>query len=212
MQKEAVIGLFLRDIYLYGYNTLVPTYDAIVFFCSALTDRGEVPAFAKPAIERAVELVRQGKAPRLIICGSHPLKIGPRRRKECDVYATYVEARNPELTVAIKKESESTSIPENWLYLKLCFPELKRIKLVTYKLLLPRVKFFGHKIYGKSARLSFETVSATSGLFAHEVRFLRDAKCILKNMRPGQHSFIEKPGWDALRRAHHSCPIHPRNK
>jgi hypothetical protein len=187
-------------------------------FGTQLDEQGAFPPFVPLLIDRAVDHIRLGRAPKIVFCGSHPLKAGYLRGpKECDAAEAYLRHRHPGIIARgqFYKEDRSTSVPENWLFLKQNFPHLRRLHLVTIAPLLPRIRFLGDWIYGDNAALSFESLSWTRIDFPHEPRMLRNARCTLttrNQMRRGDHGFLlKKDGssrWDELRLDHHACPCH----
>lgn len=189
----------------------MPKYDAVVVFGTRLQQNGTFLPIVYQEIDRAIKILKQSAAKQFIFCGSHWIKDGLRGPKECDVAEKYVGEKYPECLKQFKKEGRSTTVPENWLFLKLDFPEARRLHQVTLTPLLPRMQFFGDWIFGDEGELSFETLTCPESLYPQERRVFRDAKCILtvyNKMKRGDHKFLLKNGksrWKQLPDDHHNC-------
>lgn len=191
----------------------MPNYDAVVVFGTQLNDKGEFPQFVYQLIDSAIGILAQNKAETFIFCGSHAMKSGLSGRKEADVAYEYVRRYHSNFIHRMKLEKHSTNIPENWLFLKVNFPSLRSIYLITIRPLLPRIKFLGDWIYGNDATLTFGTLPEDEKEFPNEKRLLQDAECTLlkrNKMRRGDHTFLLKKKtesrWNELRLDHHNCP------
>lgn len=203
----------------------MPTYqaDVVVVFGTMLREDGKFPQHVYQQLDWAIELLQAGVAPRIAVCGSHAMKVGLRGLlPECDVAAQYLQESQSSRRWSIHKVTNATNTPENWLFLKILLLEqlgltLPRIKMVTLLPLLPRITFFGRRIFGVEAELSFDAIPWPSDEFSGEKRLLADARCTLASMEPGDHTFLLYPDgssrWNELRLAHHACPyyggIHP---
>lgn len=200
-----------------SYRIDMSKYDAVAVFGSQINSSGQFPPFVYQAIDRAIQLLEAGAASKLIFCGSHAFKMGqPSKKKvECEIAETYIREHYPQYIERFLKECESTSVVENWLYLRARFGPYRRIHLITIDPLLPRMKYVGDWMYGGYGRLSFETVPGFGDMFPDDARVLRNTKCILtvrNNMPRGRYQYLLKNGrsiWQELRIEHReNCPLH----
>lgn len=189
------------------------TYDAVAVFGTRLQENNTFLPFVYQELDQAVTLVEGGLASRLIFCGSHWAGEGFGGVRECDVAEAYLAKRHAPILPYFMKEGRSTTVPENWLYMKLAFPDIRKIHLVTIKPLLPRMKFCGDWIYGDEGSLSFEALSWPATSFPHEAKLLQIMRCIFtvqNHKRRGDHTFLLRKGsgescWEELWDAHGSC-------
>lgn len=201
-------------------------YDVISVFGSRLKDNGTFPEFIYRELDLAVEYVNQYPEATLALCGKHSLNDTRSLMPECDVAERYVRSQYPKIKRFLKEKASKT-IQENWIYLRLLL-EAKgfrepTILHITTQGRLPRSRFLGEQIFGKTATISFKAIPAVSDNDATflwlEKKRLGDSRCILQGMKPGDLSFKHlvlngKSQWDKLRLAHHaSCPyagkLHP---
>lgn len=189
------------------------TYDAVAVFGTRLQDDGTFLPFVYKELDQAVALVEQGRAPRLIFCGSHWAGEGLRGKRECDVAEAYVSRRHPHVLPYFYKERRSTTVPENWLYMKIGFPAVRTIHLVTITPLLERIKFCGDWIYGDEGSLTYEALPWPASDFPHEPQLLRIMRCMFtvqNRKKRGDHTFLLHKGsetscWTKLWTEHGSC-------
>lgn len=198
------------------------TYDAVAVFGTRLKEDGTFLPFVYHEIDRAVARVTLGQARYLVFCGSHWAGEKFRGVKECDVAEQYLRDTHPDVLPYFHKEDQSTTLPENWLYMKRRFSKLRRIHHITITPFAPRMQFCGDWIYGDHAELSFETLPWPTDDFPHEPQLLRDVKCMFtvhKQMTRGDDSYLLYPGtensrWMELWREHgaHCRRCYPKVK
>jgi hypothetical protein len=175
----------------------------------------------------AIQLFRQGVAPVIIVCGWRPLKrqdLG--RYCESEVMEQYLLTKYGKETWAkdlvVLRESDSTSVPDNLVFVRYNFPSLRRVVIVVGNKVVPRIEFFAYKVFGNSVDVSVQGCDDKISDEATERRLLSDAICTLQNMVPGDISYLLLPPgedgrlrsrWDELRIKHHDCPywgkLHP---
>jgi hypothetical protein len=190
----------------------------VAVFGAQLNSQGSFPPYVLQEIDRAIKLIEAGATHYLVFCGSHALKQGLQGPTECEVARAYVAQHHPSYLKRFRGEDKSTNIPENWLLMKLGFPHLEHIHLITIEPLLPRVQWLGQMVYGNDAELSFEALPWPAQDFPNEKRLLQDAQCTLtergfqgRRMGPGEHRFLldestSRSRWNELRLDHHNCP------
>ncbi len=190
-------------------------YDAVAVFATRLQDDGTFLPFVYHEIDRAVAIIETGQASHLIFCGSHWAGEEFRGTRECDVAEAYLSERHPHILPYLLKEGRSTTVPENLLYMKLCFPGIRTIHQVTIVPLLPRMKFCGDWIYGDEGELTYETLPWPADDFPHEPKLLQIMRCIFtvqNDKMRGDHTFLlcegsEESRWKELWDSHGSCRI-----
>ncbi|HSX02558.1 MAG TPA: ElyC/SanA/YdcF family protein [Candidatus Saccharimonadia bacterium] len=196
----------------------MPAYDAIVVFGNRLREKNgserEFEPFVYQEIDRAVELLSRGAAPLLVFCGNYWAGEADRGIRECDVAEAYMSRRHPEYLPQFRKEGRSTCVQENWAYLRLTYPELRRLHQVTIAPLLPRMKFVGQQMYEDHGQLSFEALPWPDTEFRHEEKLLQVAGCIfesvdpLKSRKRSPYEILLQDGvscWQELWKAHGGC-------
>lgn len=188
-------------------------YDAVVVFGTRLKEDNTFPEHVYLQIDMAVNMLNLGLASRMIFCGSHWAASGSREIKECDVAEAYVTRRYPQHLARLSKEGRSTVTPENWLFLKRDFPEIRQLHLVTITPLVARIVFLGDYIYGDTVSISVTALPWSPTDYPHESVLLREAQCIFTrwtSMKRGDDGFLVNPDgssrWKELSDSHHACP------
>lgn len=188
-------------------------YDAVAVFGARLQEDNSFPSFVYKEIDRAMQLVESGQAPRLIFCGNYWAGEKFRGVRECDVAEKYIRVRYPHILSRFYKEGRSTTVPENWLFMKLDFPSVRKIHQVTIEPFLPRMKFCGDWIYGDDGELTHEALPWPN-TFPHEPLLLKIMQCMFtvqNNKKRGDHTFLLQKGssnksqWVKLWDAHGGC-------
>lgn len=187
--------------------------DAVAVFGTRLQNDGTFLPFVYQEIDRAVAMIETGQAPKFIFCGSHWAGESFNGTRECDVVEAYLQRSHPHILPYFLKEERSTTVQENWLYMKLTFPNIRRIHHITIMPFLPRMQFCGDWIYGDEGSLTHEALPWPAEDFPHEPQLLRDAQCIFKvfyHMERGDHTFLLYPEsdisrWVALWQEHGNC-------
>jgi hypothetical protein len=188
-------------------------FDAVAIFGTRLQDDDTFLPFVYQEIDRAASLITEGLAPQVIFCGSHWAGEKFRGVRESDVAEVYFKDMYPQLARAFLKESQSTCVQENWLFMKVGFPSIRRIYHITIRPFLPRMAFTGDWIYGNDGVITHEALPWPVTNFPHEAQLLRDAKCIFtvyNHMERGHHNFLLNPKtgeskWQELWWAHGNC-------
>lgn len=190
-------------------------FDAIVVFGTRIQDDGTFLPFVYQEIDRAATLISEGRAPQFIFGGSHWAGESFRGVRECDIAEVYFKNTYPHLASTFLKENRSTCVPENWLFVKIGFPHLRRIHQITIAPLVSRMAFTADWIYGDDGELSHEALPWLASDFPYEEQLLRDARCIFtvyNNMKRGHHDFLldresGESKWEQLWQAHGNCLV-----
>ena len=183
-------------------------YDAVVVCGMRLQDDNTFPPFVYQEIDRAIWLLSEGLAEWFVFCGNYWAGEADRGIRECDVAEAYLQERYPSFLSRFLKEGQSTVVQENWGFLKLTYPTLRRLHQVTITPLLPRMRYVAEWTYGDEAELSFTALPWPSVDFPLERTLLKIAKCIYASMERGDHTFLIRNGvsrWQELWKAHENC-------
>lgn len=187
-------------------------YDAVAVFGSKMTD-GTFPQFVYMALDRAVILLEEGATPWIVFCGSHAYNQGVHAKKEWREALRYMHERYPRHVSRFLTERASTSVVENWLYLRARFPQFRNILLVTIEPLKDRMAFSGDWIYGDYGKLSFEALPWPAHDFPDDASVLARNRCILTVYKGGigrgdYDALLDSKGaslWQTLRLEHRDC-------
>lgn len=199
---------------------------AIAVHGCQLSDNGAITRALKVRLNKAIRLYDAGLAPVIIVCGWRPLKredLGA--YCEADVMENYIHTkriREGKSAIPVLKERNSTSVPENLVFVREQFPKLKVIHIVVGKKVVKRIEYFAYMVFKGNAKVTCHGCNDGVGDQKQEKKLIADAKCTLKGMTPGNWRYLfagYKDGrpqshWDKFRRAHHKCPYyngqHPR--
>lgn len=199
---------------------------AIAVHGCQLSDKGEITPALRARLDKAIQLYDAGLAPAIIVCGWRPLKredLGA--YCEADVMEEYIRAkriREGKSAILVLKERNSTSVPENLVFVRKQFPKLRVIHIVVGEKVVKRIAYFAYMVFKGNAKFSVHGCNDGVGTQEQEEKLIADAKCTLKKMIPGRWRYLfagYKDGrpqshWDKLRIAHHKCPYyngqHPR--
>ena len=199
---------------------------AIAVHGCQLSEKGTITRALKVRLNKAIRLYDAGLAPVIIVCGWRPLKredLGV--YCEADVMEEYIHAkriREGKSAIPVLKERNSTSVPENLVFVREQFPNLQTIHIVVGERVVKRIAFFAHMVFKGNAKFSVHGCNDGVGERTQEMKLIADAKCTLKMMTPGNWRYLfagYKDGrpqsrWDEFRIAHHKCPYynghHPR--
>ncbi|HYG83287.1 MAG TPA: YdcF family protein [Verrucomicrobiae bacterium] len=169
---------------------------AVVVFGYKVNEGGELHTFATQRIDRAVEEHNRTGWP-LIFCGSRSFKNSQSACfSEAELMKDYCQKTHSVPAEVIFTETQSTSAPENWLYLKASFPSLKEIVLPTQVPLMGRLNLLRQMIYGtdKSPQVRYAAIACSPKEFPHEQRRIKVLQCIFANyipgFRPGKHKML----------------------
>lgn len=195
---------------------------AIAVHGCQLSDNGTITHALKVRLDTAVKLYLEGRASTIIVCGWRPLKREDLARYcESEVMERYLRAtygNEPWFNkLTIMRESDSTSVPENLVFVRHRFPNLRHVTIVVGENVVERIRFFGQKVFGDSAKVVCVGCNDGVGNRAGERKLIGDAWCTLKEMAPGDLDFLLLPPgpdgrmrsrWDELRIAHHDCEFY----
>lgn len=204
--------------YTYVYTPETVTAAIAVHGCQ-LSNNGRITRALKVRLDTAVRLYRKGKASVIIVCGFHPLKREDLAKYcEADAMEEYILRKYGD-SIPVLKERFSTSVPENLVFVRLHFPKLTTIHIVVGKNVVERIKYFGYMVFTGNCEVTYWGCNDGIGDVTLERRLIRDARCTLKHMKPGDWRYLldtpdsrgnPRSHWNAMRLAHHHCPIHPR--
>ncbi len=184
-------------------------------------ENGQIQEGARIRANLAAQLYYRGVAPVIIPSGWYwPKNEKLRKFRESVILKEYLlETYGDIQDNDIMLEPYSTSVPENLLFTRVMFPNLRHAAIVAGRWFEPRVRFLAQMIFGDA--IQFEYWSCDDGLSdeQNEARLLRDLKCIVEDigMEPGDISPVRLPSledgtlqsrWPQLNKDHHSCPVH----
>jgi len=197
---------------------------AIAVHGCQLSDNGTITHALEVRLDTAFQLFLQGVAPVIIVCGWRPLKrLDLAQYCEAEVMEQYLNdkyGQHPAFQwLTILKEQDSTSVPENLVFVRDRFYNLQYVVIVVGEKVVPRIQFFSWKIFGSSTTVDCYGCDDGVSNDAIERKLLGDAWCTLKEMDPGDLSYLlldpgpdgrRRSRWDELRIAHHECPNYKR--
>lgn len=193
---------------------------AIAVHGCQLSDKGKITRALKVRLNKAIRLYDAGLAPVIIVCGWRPLKredLGV--YCEADVMEEYIRdkrTREGKSVIPVLKEQYSTSVPENLVFVRKQFPNLRFIHIVVGRKVVKRIAYFSHMVFKGNAKVSCHGCNDGIGNRLQERKLTADAKCTLKDMTPGDWGYLfvgyvcgrPQSRWDELRIAHHDCPYY----
>jgi hypothetical protein len=140
-----------------------------------------------------------------------------RKYNEADIIDRYLHNAYGRDIVTVC-ERDSTSVPENLLFISKKFPNLQQATIVTGDEFRDRTEFLADKIFAGRVRLRYATCREGSLIDANDQRrLLIHVQCILKDMEPGDLKFLGlhvsggrlRSRWGHLNKQHkETCPLH----
>jgi hypothetical protein len=193
---------------------------AIVVLGFQLNDDGTLKPGLMKRLDAAIELYHQNAVP-IIVSGWFAINIPTLSQYyEALLMKQYLhETYGDNLPVFM--EPDSKSVPENILFTRIRFPSLTEFTVVAGKEFADRAAFFAHMIFAESAHATIYPCDDGTSDPAHQRRLLGDAMCTLKDMTPGDLSYLQPvwtaegrldSAWNGFRTAHHECEYWKRKE
>jgi len=200
---------------------------AIAVHGCQLSNNGKIAHALEVRLDTAFQLYLQGVASTIIVCGWYPLKREDLARyceaELMEAYLRQVYGNHPAFSgLTILLEKDSTSVPENLVFVRDRFPNLQEVTIIVGEKVVPRIEYFSWMVFNGFARV--HCYGCNDGVSSDELehKLIGDAKCTLsgallgdEGMTPGDISYLLLPPdangrrrsrWDELRIAHHECP------
>ena len=173
----------------------------LIVLSGGLTKKHQLPFFVKSRLDHAYKLFHLGSVSTIIVSGKWSYQY------ETDLPVTEAEVMKQYLIKLgiperkIKKEETSQDLLSSAYYLKknILLPKnITEATIICTDFEELRVKYVFHKVFGDE--ISFHIIIEPSSLksevmwqfFAHERAMLLDTKTSLRNMKTGNHAYLEK--------------------
>lgn len=187
---------------------------AIVVFGYKLDERGNLQDYGRQRLDAAITVCQQRQLP-LILSGAHSVKMPVSSRfSEAEVMRRYVEEQ-PGRRPKMYTDSQATSAPENWLYLRVVFPRLREVTVMTQAPLVPRHEVLREMVYGSSMlKVNYYEIPCAISQFPKEQQRIRKLRCIIEHylpasFKPGMFELLlddqQKSRWADIVKAHEDC-------
>jgi hypothetical protein len=134
-------------------------------------DKGRIQEGVKRRVELAARLYRAGVAPVIIPSGWYMPK-NNWLRQFCEAYIMeqYLHETYGD-DIKTQPEPYSTSLPENFLFTSVMFPNLRDLTIVIGRRFRPRAKFIADMTFGSRVRVDIKTCNDDLGTVANESDF-----------------------------------------
>ncbi len=226
LQTEGILCAIINGVFIVPEQLPQVTRAIAVHGCQ-LSDNGTITHALEVRLDTAFQLYLQGVASTIIVCGWYPLKredlAGYCEAELMEEYLCQTYGAHPAFKyLTILQERDSTSVPENLVFVRDRFPNLQEVTIIVGEKVIPRIEFFAWMVFDGFARVHCYGCDDGVSNEALERKLIGDAKCTLSGvmsgdsgMTPGVISYLLLPPtqdgrrqsrWDQLRVLHHGCP------
>jgi len=144
---------------------------------------GNIQEGVRLRADLAVRLYQQGVAPVIIPSGWYwPKDERYRRFREAWVIRKYLYDTYGQENITVVCEEYSTSIPENLLFTRELFTNLRQLTIVSGELFMERTRFLAELTFGDRIRLAYVPCQDGIGTVEDQQRVLENARCIFKDV------------------------------
>ncbi len=176
--------------------------DVILVLTSGVQEDGSIESFERARVDKAIALVRDGVAPRMLISGYAPAhrtgveRTGVARTVQTMFGKHALEAGIPQEAVFEETHSHDT-IGNFYFSQKICAANAwQSIAVVSSDFHLPRARYLAHKILGPAYILAFFSVESAPELFAlkaaGEQSLLAMSEQLLEPLAAGDTAALEE--------------------